>query len=258
MGTRTIEHVVQFSGGAGSWYAARRVARRYGPDNVVLLCADTRSESYDWEEFVRAAAADVGAELVVVSAGVDWWTLADERGMIPNTRAGFCTEELKVDVLASWIGEHAPDATLHVGFDWTEEHRLEAMRRRWAPTPVEAPLLWSPMVDKVWVTERLLDSALPAPRAYRQGLPHNNCLRFGCAKAGLSYWVRLLEVAPETFARSERQEQKFRRTHGKDVAILRDRRGGKTRPLPLGQLRERHESGENLPRQEWGACGCFT
>lgn len=41
-------HAVQFSGGGGSWLAAKRVAERYGTDDLVLLCADTRSEHEDW------------------------------------------------------------------------------------------------------------------------------------------------------------------------------------------------------------------
>ena len=64
-----MDHVVQFSGGAGSWAAAKRVVERFGPEHVTLLCADTRSEHEDWRAFVDAAAADMGADV----GGPRWW-----------------------------------------------------------------------------------------------------------------------------------------------------------------------------------------
>jgi PP-loop superfamily ATP-utilizing enzyme len=42
---RSVERrtrVVQFSGGIASWAVARRVADRYGVDDLVLLFADTQ------------------------------------------------------------------------------------------------------------------------------------------------------------------------------------------------------------------------
>jgi hypothetical protein len=45
---------------------------------------------------------------------------------------------------------------------------------------------------------------------------------------------------------------------GKDVAILRDRRGGQSRPLTLRAFRERLESDPKLfDADDEGACGCF-
>ena len=37
-------HVVQCSGGIGSWAAAMRVAEEHGTDNLILLAADTKAE----------------------------------------------------------------------------------------------------------------------------------------------------------------------------------------------------------------------
>lgn len=41
-----------------------------------------------------------------------------------------------------------------------------------------------------------------------------------------------------------------------DVSIMKDRRGGTTRPLTLQMLRERIESGKSFDRHAWGGCGC--
>jgi hypothetical protein len=38
--------------------------------------------------------------------------------------------------------------------------------------------------------------------------------------------------------------------------ILKDRRGGETKPLLLRDLRIRIESGEQFPKYAWGGCGC--
>lgn len=55
-----MKHVVQFSGGAGSWATAKRVAETYGTDDLILLCANTNSEAPDWLDFVKVSAANVG------------------------------------------------------------------------------------------------------------------------------------------------------------------------------------------------------
>jgi hypothetical protein len=52
-------HVVNFSGGVGSWAAARRVIARYGRSNVVLLFADTLGEDADLYRFLIEAAANL-------------------------------------------------------------------------------------------------------------------------------------------------------------------------------------------------------
>jgi hypothetical protein len=62
---------------------------------------------------------------------------------------------------------------------------------------------------------------------------------------------------PIVYAEWERHEQELRADLG-DVAILRDRRGDETRPLPLAELRERIEAGEGVDQFELGGCGCFV
>ena len=42
-----IKHLVMFSGGVGSWAAAKRVVERHGTEGVVLLFADTLIEDED-------------------------------------------------------------------------------------------------------------------------------------------------------------------------------------------------------------------
>ena len=64
-------------------------------------------------------------------------------------------------------------------------------------------------------------------------------------------------MLPDVYRRHEAEEEKLRHRLGKDVAILRDRRGGKTRPLPMREFRERIEAGGQCDLFDWGGCGCF-
>lgn len=59
------------------------------------------------------------------------------------------------------------------------------------------------------------------------------------------------------YLQHEAEEEQTRQHLGKDVAILRDRRGGKTKPMTLKQFRERLEAGGEHDRFAWGGCGCF-
>ena len=176
-------HVVMYSGGVGSWAAAKRVAERYGTDRLVLLAADTKSEHEDWYRFVAESAENVGGRLVMVSAGLDIWELAEQQRAIPNSRLAFCSRILKHQVLDAWCDEHAPDCVRFFGFDWTEAHRIDAVRARHTGA-VDAPLLWEPKVDKPDLLRWLAAEGLTVPAAYQNGMPHNNCLRYGCVKGG--------------------------------------------------------------------------
>jgi hypothetical protein len=98
---------------------------------------------------------------------------------------------------------------------------------------------------------------LDIPSLYLDGFPHNNC-GGGCVKAGQGHFRLLLAKRPEVFAEWERNEQEIREHLGKDVAILRDRRGGKTAPLTLRELRERAERGGEIDETDFGGCGCAT
>jgi PP-loop superfamily ATP-utilizing enzyme len=62
-------HVVQYSGGIGSWAAAKRVAARHGTTDLVLLTADTQVEDPDLWRFVHDSAAEIGVQPTIVADG---------------------------------------------------------------------------------------------------------------------------------------------------------------------------------------------
>ena len=271
-------HIVKFSGGAGSWAAARRVVERYGADSTILVTSNTNAEHRDWLTFVVESQRKLGARFVMLSNEGDIWDLAFEQKMIPSARTPVCSRMLKQIPSDKWLDEHClPEhSILYYGFDWTEEHRLANMRKARTKWRHEAPLMWDPIADKDEILRELeADPDLKYPEAYRLGLPHNNCLTYGCFLGGQKYWLKLLEKVPEVYARSEAKEDKFRSEVG-DYTILRDRRGGKIKPLSLKELRLRaaqgyNGNGANVPdidlsipsidlsdaSPDWGSCGCY-
>lgn len=253
--------VVLFSGGIGSWAAAKRVALG-NPDRLVLLFTDTGIEDADLYRFLGEAAANVGGELVRLADGRTPWELFNDEKFIGNTRADICSRVLKRELARDWINQHDPDTTtVHVGMDWSEIHRYERAAPRWLPYRLEAPLCHPPYLSKPDLLAWASSEGLEPPRLYRMGFPHNNCGGF-CVKQGHAAFKHLLEVMPERFRSHEEQEQAFRDRFDLDVAILRDRTGGETRPFTLRELRERVESEPDQLgwefAQDWGGCGCMV
>lgn len=259
-------HVVMFSGGLDSWAAAKRVVAAVGPERTLLLFADTKIEDEDLYRFLDDAATNVGAELIKLAEGRDPWQVFMDKRFIGNTRVDPCSRILKREFLRTWLEKHHEPATttIHVGIHWDEAHRLENVKAGWGSTKfgkvswphVRAPMCEPPFVPKLAPREAALAAGIALPRLYGMGFPHNNCGGF-CVKAGQAHFALLLEKLPERYAFHEAKEQEWRKAIGKDCAILRDRRGGKTLPMTLETFRERVQGGDLGDKYDWGGCGCF-
>ena len=250
--------VVQYSGGVGSWGSALRAVERFGRDNVTLLFADVLMEDEDLYRFLGETEADIGIEITRLSDGRNPWQVFRDVKFVGNTRIDPCSKILKRDLLRQWIDDHCdPAETLVVlGIDWTEDHRLHRAAPRWEPFTLWAPLCDEPYIDKVDLVEELKARGVQIPRLYTMGFPHNNCGGF-CVKAGQAQFKKLLDEMPERYKFHEQQEQETRVHLGKDVAILRDRRGGTTKPMTLKAFRERIGVDDtDYDAEEWGGCGC--
>lgn len=297
-----MRNVVMFSGGVGSWAAAKRVAQTYGTDDLVLLFADVKGqgsclcghpptehingrgpcerkddegaycgctryednphigEDEDCYRFIKDAAANVGGELVHLNEGRSIWEVFRDHRMLGNTRIAKCSHVLKQGPARKWLDEHCDpaDTAIYVGIDWTETHRIPAIERNYLPYLAFAPLTEPPYLDKEDMLKWCANEGLVPPRMYAQGYPHANC-GGGCVRAGQGQFKLLYETHPERYAYWEAQEQGIREHLGKDVAILRDRRGGTTTPLTLRSFREMLEvRSEEVEADDIGGCGCFV
>jgi hypothetical protein len=261
------EHVVMFSGGLGSWMTAKRVAEQHGTDGLTLLFADVSSdrsphvgEDEDTYRFITEAAANIGAELVTVRDGRDIWQVFHDDRFLGNTRLANCSKFLKLKPCREWLEANCDpsDTTVYVGIDWSESHRLPAIEAGWAPFPVRAPMTEPPYLDRDAMLAACEAAGIEIPRLYRAGFAHNNRGGF-CVRAGQAQMELLLREHPERYAFHEAEEQGLREYLGKDVAILRDRRGGTTTPLTLRKFREDIEVDAGLfDTFDVGGCGCFV
>lgn len=254
--------VVMFSGGKGSWAAARhrRDVDGVDPQDMTLLFTDTNGEDPDLYRFLKDAAADIGAPLVVLdNDGQTVWDVFRKERMIGNTRLSVCSRALKQRPARKWLEANRDPAatTVVVGIDWTEAHRAPTMERNYQPYGFAAPLTEPGSWSKDRVDAELEAVGIAQPRLYAQGFPHNNCAG-ACVRGGQAQWALLLKANPDRFAQEEAAEETFRQETGKNVAILRDRRGGTTKPLTLHALRAREEGGQGHDTDDWGGCGCTT
>lgn len=248
-----------FSGGAGSWMTARRVAEKHGTDGLVLLFADTLIEDADLYRFLDDAARDIGVPITKVADGRTPWQVFRDVRFLGNTRIDPCSRVLKRELLDAWLVANCDpaDTTVYLGFDWTEPHRFHGTAERMKPWRVEAPLCGPPYLTKRQILDAMKAARICPPRLYTLGFPHNNCGGF-CVKAGQAHFRLLLETMPERYAEHEAQEEAFRAFVGKDVTVMRDRADGETRPLTMREFRERLQRQPGLfDKHDWGGCGCF-
>ena len=254
-------HVVMFSGGLGSWAAAKRVAAAHGTDALALLFTDTRMEDADLYRFIHQAAANVGVPLTTVVDGRTPWDVYFAERFLGNSRIDPCSKILKRQAADAWLTAHCDPAetVCYVGIDWTEVHRFERLVARKA---LQGWTYQAPLCDRPYLTRRdvfawLEQEGIARPRLYDLGFTHNNCGGF-CCKAGQGHFAKLLATLPERYAYHEAKEQEIRDFLGKDVSMLKDTTGTEPRPLTLRMLRERIEAQpEQIDLFEIGGCGCF-
>lgn len=262
-----MTHIVSLSGGIGSWYTARIVVDEIAEeDPVVLLFADTLIEDEDTYAFLDAAVKDLGLPLTRIADGRTPWQVFKDERFLGNSRIDPCSKILKRELIDKWVRKrYTPDNCVkYIGIDWTEEHRLTRHRERSKPWVVRAPLCedrWK-HITREHMHAEAARRGLPKQRLYTMGMPHANC-GGGCVKAGITHFMRLYDRFPARFAEWEANEQGVI-DHLEDLgcapgtaSMLKDRRGGTTKPMTLRELRARIEAKDpTLPKYDWGGCGC--
>lgn len=124
------------SSGVGSAFLWHRVVETFPTDNVVAVFADVNGEHADNYRFLRDLKALGLSELVVLdNGGRTIWDVFRQSKFLGNDRVDICSRELKRKPIEEWIATTYADPTnvvMHVGIDWTEEHRIPAIRDGWA------------------------------------------------------------------------------------------------------------------------------
>lgn len=260
------KRVVMFSGGIGSWMAARRVADAHGTASLTLLFCDTLIEDPDLYRFIDEAAADIGVPITRIADGRTPFEVFRDERFLGNSRMDPCSKILKRKPADRWFKENCDKAatTIYVGIDWTEGHRFDdgeggGLRPRRAADgwTYEAPMMEAPFLLKPEMLRIARERGLTPSRSYVSGFPHDNC-GGGCCKAGQGQWAHLLRARPAVYAAWEQMEESMRELLG-DVSMMTDRVGdGKKKPLTLRAFRERIEAGGQVDAFAFGGCGCFV
>lgn len=254
-------HVVMLSGGVGSWCVARRVVGQHGPDDVVLLFADTQMEDEDLYRFLEDIEVDLGVPITRIADGRNPWEVFRDQRFLGNSRVDPCSRVLKRELMRAWLEEHChPDLTrVYLGIDFYEIHRIDKARPLWEPWPVFAPLAEEPpYMDKNDMLAALQESGIEVPRLYKMGFAHNNCGGF-CVKAGNGQFKQLLLTMPERYAWHEAQENALRDELG-EVSVMVTRRkedlapGQKRRPMSMTEFRQRVETGTDYTTAADNTC----
>ncbi len=252
-------HVLMNGYGLMSWCAGKRAAETHGRGNVLSLFCDTKYEDEDTYAWGRAGVEALGIARVEIADGRTPWEVFRDVRLIGNTRADPCSRVLKRDLAHKWMELNAPGAVIVIGIHAEEAHRLPSIRAAWDPWEVSAPLCEGKVIGLAELELWARQAGLWRQQLYQDGFPHANC-GGRCIKQGQGGFVKLLELRPAAFREVEAEEEAMRQRLGKDVAILRDRRGGTTKPFTLRQLRERIEAGkkDQCDLFDVGGCGCFT
>lgn len=268
-----MKYIVNFSGGLCSFWASHRCVERFGADSVIHLFADTLIEDEDLYRFNKSASEYLGVQFVRVSREQTPWQLFREQGCIANNQHPICSVYLKRELLDGWSDANyemvqaqsnflKESATLVIGFDWTEQERLNRLRLAKPEVKIIAPMCeWEPVWDKCRMEREAEKIGLPKCGLYVEGFPHNNC-GGTCVRAGFAHWAHLLKLRPKRYAQWENEEletiENFKGRGIEPFTILKDRRGATTKNLTLREFRLRVEAGESFDRHDWGGCGCAS
>jgi hypothetical protein len=218
-------HVLMNGYGLMSWCAGRRLLETVPRSDVLSLFCDVKDEDEDTYAWGRAGVDALGITRVEIADGRDPWQVFRDERFLGNSRADPCSKILKRELARKWMDANYPGATVVVGIHAEEAHRLPDIAANWAPYPVRAPLCEGKIIG-LWELEQWAAKAgLWRQELYRDGFAHANC-GGACVKQGQGGFIRLLELRPARFAEVEAKEEAMRQFLGKDVAILKDRRGG--------------------------------
>src|SRR4029077_15513143 len=181
--------VVSVSGGMQSAVCAERVIQRYGAGAVECWFADTLAEDDDLYRFLGDLERRWGKTITRHTEGRSPLQVAEDEHLIPNQKIAPCTHRLKIEPFLAYLTACPKPATVYLGMAFWEKHRMDAPRKRYEAVDgvtVDYPSLWKPVASGP-PEETIRSWGIDPPRAYAQGLSHNNCSG-ACVKQGKGSW----------------------------------------------------------------------
>lgn len=252
-----MKHIVSFSGGMGSFAEALSCVEKFGKENVTLLFSDTLMEDEDLYRFKDETVKFLGCKLVVLCDGRTPFEVFKDVKFMGNSRVDPCSKILKRDLLNKWFNKNyqPEEAQMHLGIDYSEEHRLARVKERSLPYIYRSTLVEDGRIISKDFSEQF---GIKRPRLYDWKLGHNNCGGF-CVKAGLGHYKKLYEANRERYIDFESKESEVYLHIGSQYPFLKKTKNGESLFMTLKEYRELYlETGDVTAEEsmEFGGCGC--
>jgi hypothetical protein len=252
-----MKHVVSFSGGMGSFAEAKSCVDKFGKENVILLFADTLMEDEDLYRFKDECVAFLECELVTLIDGRTPFEIFKDVKFMGNSMVDPCSKLLKREPLNKWFTSTftVDEAHMHLGIDYSEEHRLIGVQKRMNPYVYRSTLIEDGRIIHKDFSKQF---GIKRPRLYEWELGHNNCGGF-CIKAGLGHYKALFEANPERYAEFEAKEADVYQSIGAVHPFLKKTENKVLKRLTLKEYREQYLETGNVTQKEaaeYGGCGC--
>jgi hypothetical protein len=250
-------HVCCYSGGHSSAIVAIEVARRFGPENTVLVNHDIHFavEDHDIKRFKIEVADYIGVPITFANYKNQPAVLVDQFDVCVKAQAfkvgdgsELCTSRLKTEPFRDWLSDNMPPGSgiIYYGFDPGETKRIQ---RR---TGIMGALGYrTDYPAALWVDRTIRSTeevGIARPQTYGV-FKHGNCV--GCLKAGWQHWYIVYCTRQDIWLKAKWAEEEI------GYAIHHDESG----PVFLEDMEDRFAkmqaagvpATENVPHQTWWA-----
>lgn len=284
--------IVSVSGGLGSAYALSLVLNKY--TNVAAVFADTKGtgDSHFWSDlpvienllherfggetqdtyrFLWQLSYALDIPIERLENGRTIWSVAGQYKAFRLVigKKFFCkaSEILKREVIAQYIEKNYRPGSyrLALGMGVLEPHRIKNAQEYWRWRLGWNVEVFSPLIEDYELTGIDADNCdlsawatsigLEVPAAYPEGFSHNNDSGI-CFNAAQTHFYTLHERRPLHYSYAAWQEYRVPKFCGFSATILKDERGGKTKPMSLYQFEKRIEVGDVNLRDTGLPCAC--
>lgn len=266
-----MKYVVNYSTGLFSTEALERTIEQKGKADTIPVFADVKGhsteehtgEDEDSYRFMADVERYFGIEIVRIVEGRDiWQVMMDERAItlpVGKTRVAKCSIKLKREPIDRWVEErYRPgECVIVTGLGWAEGIRMADFDAVKAPYTTWHPMSEPPYMDNCHIEAKWAQRGIQAPRLYAAGFSHGNC-GGACVKGGQGHWARLYFSNKPRYLYHADKEATFRAEINGKATILRDRRGGGSKPMTLYEFAARLDRGEAYDQDDLGGCGCFA
>jgi hypothetical protein len=192
-----MKHVVCHSGGEASGIVAIEVARRFGPENTILMNHDInpRVEHWDIKRFKTEIAQYLG--ISITYANHPEWESKDQFDVCVDAKAfkvgvhPLCTNRLKTAPFHKWLEKNYPvnpdtwlndEIVIYYGFEAEEKARIERRTRILKEKGYDSDYPLSTWDNTISTTREV---GIDPPITY-EIYKHANCV--GCLRAGRQHW----------------------------------------------------------------------